>query len=70
MAAHVAATQKHFIKMVDDEGQPLWVMTKERHDSEKKIDGAMAGGLSWQAFLDATAAGLVVDEQPAYAYFV
>lgn len=70
MAAHVAAAQKHFIKMVDDEGQPLWVMTKERHDSENKIDAAMAGGLSWQAFLDATAAGLVVDEQPAYAYFV
>lgn len=67
MAAHVAAAQKHLIKMVDDEGQPLWVMTKERRDSEKKIDAAMAGALSWQANLDATAAGLVVEET-AYAY--
>ena len=43
--------------MHDDEGKPLWVMTKERHDSLKKIDCAMAGGLSWQARLDALAVG-------------
>lgn len=68
-ASHVAAAQKREIKMVDDEGQPLWVMVKERHDSLNKIDLAMAGGLSWQARLDAITRGLVVDEAPAYAYF-
>lgn len=32
-------------------------MTKERHDSDNKIDYAMAGGLSWQACLDAVSSG-------------
>jgi hypothetical protein len=58
-ARHVGAAQKRDIHMVDDEGQPLWVMSKERHDSPNKIDLAMAGGLSWQARLDVIAAGLV-----------
>jgi len=58
MAAHIANAQKREIKMVDDEGQPLWVMSKERHDSLNKIDLAMAGGLSWQARLDSIAKGL------------
>jgi hypothetical protein len=57
MADHIANAQKREIRMVDDDGQPLWVMTKERHDSLNKIDLAMAGGLSWQARLDSLAAG-------------
>lgn len=57
MADHIANAQKREIKMVDDEGQKLWVMAKERHDSLNKIDLAMAGGLSWQARLDAIASG-------------
>jgi hypothetical protein len=56
-AQHVGAAQKRETRMHDDEGKPLWVMAKERHDSPKKIDCAMAGGLSWQARLDALAAG-------------
>lgn len=56
-ARHIGAAQKRDIHMADEDGTPLWVMTKERHDSPKKIDGAMAGGLSWQARLDAIAAG-------------
>ncbi|MGI5144804.1 hypothetical protein ACQEVC_45555 [Plantactinospora sp. CA-294935] len=55
---HIGAAQKRFTNMVDDEGQRLWVMAKERHDSPKKIDCAMAGGLSWQARLDVLASGL------------
>ncbi|MBD7949600.1 terminase [Oerskovia rustica] len=58
LASHIANAQKREIKMVDDEGQPLWVMSKERHDSLNKIDLAMAGGLSWQARLDAIASGV------------
>lgn len=68
-AAHIGAAQRRAIKMVDDEGNPLWVMTKERHDSLNKIDLAMAGGLSWQARLDAIARGLVTEQPEAYAYF-
>jgi hypothetical protein len=56
-AQHIGAAQKRDIRQLDDEGKPLWVMAKERHDSPKKIDCAMAGGLSWQARLDIIAAG-------------
>jgi phage terminase large subunit-like protein len=33
----------------DDKGEPLWVIYKERGDSPNKIDGAVAGALSWEA---------------------
>lgn len=56
---HIANAQKRDIRMSDEDGTPLWVMAKERHDSPKKIDCAMAGGLSWQARLDSIAAGEV-----------
>ncbi len=56
-ARHIGAAQKRDIHMQDEDGTPLWVMTKERHDSPNKIDAAMAGGLSWQARLDALSAG-------------
>lgn len=64
---HIGAAQKRELNLVDDEGKPLWVMTKERHDSPNKIDLAMAGGLSWQARLDAIAAGLA-ETTESYAY--
>lgn len=67
-AAHIAAAQRHEIKLVDDEGKPMWVMRKERHDSLNKIDIAMAGALSWQAALDAIATG-AINTEPEYAYF-
>lgn len=67
-STHIANAQKREIKMVDDEGKPLWVMVKERHDSENKIDKAMAGGLSWQARLDAIATGEFASTEE-YAYF-
>lgn len=56
-AAHIGHAQKRDIHMVDDEGQPLWVIEKERHDSPNKIDNAMAGALSWQARLESIKAG-------------
>jgi hypothetical protein len=56
-AEHVANAHKRDIHMVDDDGTPLWVMAKERPDSRDKIDLAMAGGLSWQARLDAIKGG-------------
>lgn len=56
-ARHIGAAQKRDVHMVDEDGTPLWVMEKERHDSPNKIDAAMAGGLSWQARLDVIAAG-------------
>jgi hypothetical protein len=67
-AAHIGNTYKREIRMVDDQGAPLWVMNKERHDSPNKIDLAMAGGLSWQARLDAIKAGDNTEPDDEYAY--
>lgn len=53
MRNHLANAHKYEIKMVDEEGKPLWSVKKERHDSDKKIDLAMAGGMSYQARIDA-----------------
>lgn len=56
-AQHIANARKRYIKILDDLGQPLWVIEKERHDSPFKIDAAMAGVLSWEARCDAIASG-------------
>jgi len=69
MAAHIGHSQKRDAKIVDDEGKPLWVMAKERHDSPNKIDYAMAGGLSWRACLDAISAGQAVAKPTYGVYF-
>lgn len=70
MAEHLGQTQKHEIKMVDEEGKPLWVVRKERHDSDKKIDLAMAGGMSNQARLDALRSGWQPREETDNRMFV
>ena len=56
-AKQIGNAHRRDIKIRDDEGQPLWLIEKERRDSPFKIDGAMAGLLSWQARLDTLAAG-------------
>lgn len=40
-----------------DQGELLWLIEKDRPDSPRKIDLAMAGCLSWEARRDAIAAG-------------
>jgi hypothetical protein len=57
MREHIGNAQRRDAKVVDDEGKPMWTMAKERHDSAKKIDYAMAGGLSWKAALDSISSG-------------
>ncbi|NLA35315.1 MAG: hypothetical protein GX868_06465, partial [Actinobacteria bacterium] len=49
--------------MLDDEGHPLWLISKDRPDSPRKIDFAMCGCLSWEARGDAIAAG-ALNQQP------
>jgi phage terminase large subunit-like protein len=58
MARHIANARKQLLNVKDDEGRPLWTITKDRRGSPRKIDGAMAGGLSWEARGDAIAAGV------------
>jgi hypothetical protein len=41
----------------------MWTIQKDRHDSPRKIDLAMAGCLSWEARRDAIKAG--GNERPA-----
>ncbi|NXY93513.1 terminase [Streptomyces sp. BR123] len=56
-ARHIANAVKRPARAKDDEGKPMWTIQKDRHDSPRKIDLAMAGCLSWEARRDAVAAG-------------
>lgn len=54
---HIGNACRNLQNMRDDDGAPLWLIQKDRPGSPNKIDAAMAGMLSWQARLDAVAAG-------------
>ncbi|WP_055527193.1 hypothetical protein [Streptomyces graminilatus] len=56
-ARHIANARRKMLKMLDEQGQPLWVIEKERHQSPLSMDGSMAGCLSWEAYRDAIKAG-------------
>ena len=56
-ARHISNSRRGDLKILDDDGVPLWTIYKERPDSNKRIDLAMAGCLSWTARLDALAEG-------------
>ena len=49
---HLGNAHRKDLHQLDDDGRPLWVIEKERPDSDNKIDLVMAGALSWQAWLD------------------
>lgn len=55
---HVGNAVRKYLRLRDEEGQPLWTIYKERPDSPHKIDAAMAAILSWEARSDALAAGV------------
>jgi phage terminase large subunit-like protein len=57
LARHIANAHRKDLAQRDDEGRPLWIVTKERPGSPLKIDFAVAGILSWEARRDALAAG-------------
>ena len=54
---HLANAKRLDLHLVDDEGKPLWLIGKDRQDSPRKIDAAMAACLSWQARTDALGKG-------------
>ncbi|MGK4583473.1 terminase [Kitasatospora sp. HPMI-4] len=62
---HIANAVKRDARVRDDEGKPMWTIQKDRHDSPRKIDAAMAGCLSWEARRDAIAAGLNKPRKPS-----
>jgi len=59
--AHLANARKYAIPILDEDGVNLFLIRKERPDSPLKIDAAMAGCLSWEAYRDAIAAGVNVN---------
>jgi phage terminase large subunit-like protein len=59
--SHLANARKASIPILDEDGQNMWLIRKERPDSPLKIDCAMAGCLSWEAYRDAIAAGATIN---------
>ncbi len=66
-ARHIGNAHKHPLTYPDDQGQPLFVITKARPDSPEKIDLAVAGVISWEARRAAIADGAGV-RVPAQDY--
>jgi len=57
--AHLGNARRRPLNIRDDQGEPLDAVRKERKDSTRFIDAAVAGCLSWEARGDALAAGAV-----------
>lgn len=66
LARHIGNATRKDLRIRDDEDKPLWCIQKERPDSPKKIDAAMAAVLSWEARGDAVAAGMLMHEVSVY----
>lgn len=64
LSRHIGNARRRETRELDEQGQPFWLIEKERHDSPHKIDAAMAAVLSWEARNDAIAAGAL--NQPAF----
>lgn len=58
LTAHIGNARRRYIGKLDDHGEQMWATKKERPDSEHHKDAADAAVLSWEARLDAIAAGL------------
>lgn len=57
MFRHMGNAVRKYVNFVDESGERLWLVDKERADSPFKIDLVVAGALSWQARLDALSEG-------------
>jgi len=68
--AHVGNACRAETQFRDAEDKPVWLIAKERPDSPFKIDLAMAGCLSWQARLDAVAAGAKPDRPKGISLYI
>lgn len=57
LSEHVANAVRRSTSMLDDQGQPLWLVAKDAPGSPRKIDGLIAAVLAWEARRDALASG-------------
>lgn len=60
-ARHLGNARRQDLAMRDEQGKALYLIRKERPDSPHKMDLAMAHTLSWEARMDAIAAGALND---------
>ncbi len=58
LTRHIGNACRREVNIRDDRGVKMWTIYKEKPDSPHKIDGAMAGILSWEARGDAITAGV------------
>lgn len=57
LVRHIGNAGRADLKLVDDQGKPLWILQKQDGHNELKFDFAMASVLSWKACMDARKAG-------------
>lgn len=57
LVRHIGHAGRRELKILDDEGRPLWILQKQDGQLMNKFDACMAANLSWQARLDALAEG-------------
>lgn len=62
---HIGNSRQLATALFDEEEKPLWILRKERPDSPKKIDAAMAGILAWEGRTDALTAGEGAPKRPS-----
>lgn len=67
---HLEQARKYPMNVFDDKHRQMHSLSKDRPDSPRKIDAAMAAVLSWEARSDAIAAGvpLAVPKQSTYTF--
>lgn len=68
MAKHIRNSRKMPLNVRDDKGMKMHSIRKDRSNSPHKIDGAMAGAISWEARGDAIADGATTSLEPLIAW--
>lgn len=65
---HWKNARRQKVSVFDDKHRQMFTLAKESPDSRLKMDGAMAGGLSWEARTDCVAAGKPRSRSKAVAF--
>ena len=66
---HVKNAVKSKLNVRDDRQRFMWTLSKDRSDSPRKIDAAMAAVLSWEARGDAISAGATASQDKSWTTF-
>ena len=64
MRRHMGNAFRKELAELDEQGKHLYLIQKERSDSPNKIDLAMCGVLSWEAYTDCMASGATAPSGP------